>query len=147
MMFLPMNLGQDALLAMTKDAERAFPNECCGFFYGHEEGGERRILASTAVENRKEGDQRRRFLISDLDYMRAERHAAKTGMTLLGVYHSHPLHPANPSENDLAVALPCFSTSSSACSQKAHTTCAAGSWTTNDNFPKKPSFTSLPNGG
>ena len=109
MMFLPMNLGQDALLTMTKDAERAFPNECCGFFYGLEEGGERRILTSTAVENSKEGDQRRRFLISDLDYMRAERHAAKTGMTLLGVYHSHPLHPAIPSEHDLAVALPFFS--------------------------------------
>ena len=68
-----------------------------------------RDTVSTEVTNSKEGDQRRRFAISDMDYLRAERHAAKEGLTLLGVYHSHPLHPAIPSEHDLAVALPYFS--------------------------------------
>ena len=67
------------------------------------------MTTSTEVTNSKEGDQRRRFAISDMDYLRAERHAAKEGLTLLGVYHSHPLHPAIPSEHDLAVALPYFS--------------------------------------
>ncbi len=61
------------------------------------------------MDNHKEGDQRRRFEISDLDYMKAERHAAKEGLTLLGVYHSHPLHPAIPSEHDHTVAMPFFS--------------------------------------
>ena len=61
------------------------------------------------IQFSKEGDQRRRFAISDKDYLNAERHAAREGLTLLGVYHSHPLHPAIPSEHDLAVALPYFS--------------------------------------
>ena len=106
---LPLDIQPDVLGRMTSHAESAFPNECCGFFYGAEEEGKRVITATTAVDNHKEGDQRRRFEISDLDYMKAERHAAKEGLTLLGVYHSHPLHPAIPSEHDLAVAMPFFS--------------------------------------
>ena len=106
MSFLPLDIDPKALQAMTDHAEAAFPNECCGFFYGSEDGSVRSVTTSTEVTNSKEGDQRRRFAISDMDYLRAERHAAKEGLTLLGVYHSHPLHPAIPSEHDLAVALP-----------------------------------------
>ena len=109
MSFLPLDIDPKALRAMTDHAEAAFPNECCGFFYGTEDGTVRSVTISTEVTNSKEGDQRRRFAISDMDYLRAERHAAKEGLTLLGVYHSHPLHPAIPSEHDLAVALPYFS--------------------------------------
>ena len=109
MSFLPLDIDPKALQAMTDHAEAAFPNECCGFFYGSEDGSVRSVTTSTEVINSKEGDQRRRFAISDMAYLRAERHAAKEGLTLLGVYHSHPLHPAIPSEYDLAVALPYFS--------------------------------------
>ncbi|MDA0728321.1 MAG: M67 family metallopeptidase [Bacteroidetes bacterium] len=109
MSFLPLDIDHKALKAMTDHAEAAFPNECCGFFYGDESGGIRQVTLSTQVTNSKEGDQRRRFAISDKDYLQAERHAAREGLTLLGVYHSHPLHPAIPSEHDLAVALPFFS--------------------------------------
>ena len=109
MSFLPLDIDPKAMKAMTNHAEAAFPNECCGFFYGSEDGKVRSVNTSTEVTNSKEGDQRRRFAISDMDYLRAERHAAKEGLTLLGVYHSHPLHPAIPSEHDLAVALPYFS--------------------------------------
>ena len=109
MSFLPLDIDPKVLQAMTDHAEAAFPNECCGFFYGSEDGSVRSVTTSREVTNSKEGDQRRRFSISDMDYLRAERHAAKEGLTLLGVYHSHPLHPAIPSEHDLAVALPYFS--------------------------------------
>jgi proteasome lid subunit RPN8/RPN11 len=109
MSFLPLDIDPKAMKVMTDHAEAAFPNECCGFFYGSEDGKVRSVTTSTEVTNSKEGDQRRRFAISDMDYLRAERHAAKEGLTLLGVYHSHPLHPAIPSEHDLAVALPYFS--------------------------------------
>ena len=109
MSFLPLDIDANALKAMCKHAEDAFPNECCGFFYGSETGELRLVQVSTEVTNSKEGDQRRRFAISDKDYLNAERHAAREGLTLLGVYHSHPLHPAIPSEHDLAVALPYFS--------------------------------------
>ena len=41
--------------------------------------------------------------------MRAERHALSRGLDLLGIYHSHPLHPAIPSEHDRSQAMPWFS--------------------------------------
>ena len=39
----------------------------------------------------------------------AEKFALQNDTTLLGVYHSHPNHPAIASEHDLAVAMPYFS--------------------------------------
>jgi proteasome lid subunit RPN8/RPN11 len=94
---------------MKSHGEDAFPNECCGFFYGEENDGFRVVTLAKRIENVKEGDQRRRFEISGKDYLKAERYAAKEGLTLLGIYHSHPVHPAIPSEHDLAVAMPWFS--------------------------------------
>ena len=47
--------------------------------------------------------------ISPLDYMKAEEYADNNNLILLGVYHSHPEHPAIPSEHDLKVAMPYFS--------------------------------------
>jgi proteasome lid subunit RPN8/RPN11 len=41
--------------------------------------------------------------------MRAEKYALENNTTLLGVYHSHPDHPARPSEHDLNQAVPYFS--------------------------------------
>ena len=71
--------------------------------------GLRVVTLAKRIENVKEGDQRRRFEISGKDYLNAERFAAKEELTLLGIYHSHPVHPAIPSEHDLAVAMPWFS--------------------------------------
>ena len=61
------------------------------------------------MRNAKEGDKRRRFEISGLDYIKAEQYALDNDLDLLGVFHSHPNHPAIPSEHDLRQAIPFFS--------------------------------------
>ncbi len=94
---------------MLQDASHTFPDECCGFLFGKEAGEERLITDILVVNNAKEGDKRRRFEIAPRDYLKAERYADKTGLTLLAVYHSHPNHPAIPSEHDRAAAQPFFS--------------------------------------
>ena len=86
----------------------SYPNEGCGFLYGTD-GGERQILFSAKTSNSKSGDQKRRFEISPEDYMHAEKFAIEKNFSLLGIYHSHPDHPALPSEHDLSVAFPFFS--------------------------------------
>ena len=91
------------------DALAAFPDECCGFLFGKEEGEERIVTAMQVVINAKEGDKRRRFAIAPKDYLRAEMFADNNGLQLLGVYHSHPNHPAVPSEHDRVAAQPYFS--------------------------------------
>jgi proteasome lid subunit RPN8/RPN11 len=95
---------------MAQDALCSFPNECCGFFYGTEdEEGTRTVKEVLVVNNAKEGDQRRRFEISPKDYLKAEQYADERNLRLLGVYHSHPNHPAVPSEHDRVAAQPYFS--------------------------------------
>ncbi len=94
---------------IVADALTAFPDECCGFLFGEEEDNERIITAIQTVNNAKEADKTRRFEIAPKDYLEAERFADKNGLKLLGVYHSHPNHPAIPSEHDRVAAQPYFS--------------------------------------
>ena|SRR5579859_2568340 len=95
---------------LIEDAVNTFPDECCGFLFGKEEtGGTRVIIDILVVDNSKEGDKTRRFEISPTDYLAAEQHALDHDWTLLGIYHSHPKHPAIPSEHDRKAAQPYFS--------------------------------------
>lgn len=94
---------------LQKDAFASFPDECCGFLLGIEKRDERVIEEIIVVNNAKEGDKRRRFEITPVDYMKAENYADEQGLTLLGVYHSHPNHPSIPSEHDRVVAQQFFS--------------------------------------
>jgi len=96
-------------LIIEDDAQKAYPHECCGFMYGKEENDKRIITRAEPVNNTKEENRERRFEISPLDYMKAEEYADSNELILLGVYHSHPEHPAVPSEHDLKVAMPYFS--------------------------------------
>lgn len=103
-------LETDAQKAIVQDAVNAFPDECCGFVFGHEDSdGRRFITQARVVKNVKDGDKRRRFEIAPQDYLDAEKYAEEQQIELLGVYHSHPNHPAVPSEHDRAAAQPFFS--------------------------------------
>ena len=104
-----LNILQEARCRMIEHAKRTFPDECCGFMFGADVEDVRSISAIVAVENCKEGDKRRRFEIKPTDYIKAERYAEENGLTLLGVYHSHPNHPSIPSEHDRVSAQPYFS--------------------------------------
>ncbi|MEZ4960990.1 MAG: M67 family metallopeptidase [Saprospiraceae bacterium] len=103
-----ISIEEAPLNVIYRHGEKAFPYECCGFLYGDEQNG-RRITLAVPVANSKEGDQRRRFEISPVEYMKAENYALENNLSLLGVYHSHPNHPAIASQHDLSVAMPYFS--------------------------------------
>jgi proteasome lid subunit RPN8/RPN11 len=125
-------IEQNPLDEMYQDALKSFPDECCGFFFGKEVDKERIITDILIVNNSKEGDKRRRFEISPKDYLNAERFADEKGLQLLGVYHSHPNHPAIPSEHDRIAAQPYFSYI--IISVKENGIEAIHSWQLNDNF-------------
>jgi proteasome lid subunit RPN8/RPN11 len=87
--------------------EQDYPHECCGLLIGRiEDDGRMRVVAETyPVSNVREEEERyHRMMIAPEDYMRAEREAGKRGLGVIGNYHSHPDHPAVPSEFDLAHA-------------------------------------------
>ncbi|MDW3210804.1 MAG: M67 family metallopeptidase [Reichenbachiella sp.] len=104
-----IQVSEEILKEMHRHALSDFPNECVGFFYGKSEGDIKTVTEYGPLENSKEGDQRRRFEVNPLDYMKAEQYALANQLELLGIYHSHPLHPAIPSEHDLKQAVPFFS--------------------------------------
>jgi proteasome lid subunit RPN8/RPN11 len=99
----------DPLAEMKTDALTTFPDECCGFLYGTEQSDSRVITKIRKVNNSKSGDKKRRFEISGKDYLLGEKFALENDVLLLGIYHSHPNHPAIPSEHDRVAALPYFS--------------------------------------
>jgi proteasome lid subunit RPN8/RPN11 len=99
-----------SLQAGVADAIRAhgvetYPNECCGALYGTN-----KVVTSTmALPNTTEEGPRRRFMVRPGDYKTAEQRGSELGADLLGFYHSHPDHPARPSQYDLDHAWPFFS--------------------------------------
>lgn len=105
-----ISISTQAFEKMSEDARKSFPDECCGFCFGSEdEDGNRKISEVLVVHNSKEGDKRKRFEISPKDYMKGEQYALELGLDFLGIYHSHPNHPAIPSEHDRVAAQPFFS--------------------------------------
>ncbi len=103
-----IQLTETAFNDMLKSLESSYPYEGCGFLFGTDPEI-RKITVALPVKNTKTENQRRRFEISPLDYMKAERYALQNNMNLLGIFHSHPDHPAKPSEHDLKQAVPFFS--------------------------------------
>ena len=91
--------------AIRAHGREAFPHECCGALLGRDGV----VYEAFALPNTTEEGPRRRFLVRPDDYRAAEKRARDTGLELLGFYHSHPDHPAQPSQYDLDHAWPSFS--------------------------------------
>jgi proteasome lid subunit RPN8/RPN11 len=92
------------------EGEKSYPNECCGFLLGAAGvDGNRGADSVLPVENAREsGEQYHRFVITAEDFMRAEKEAQRLNREITGIYHSHPDHPASPSEYDREHALPFY---------------------------------------
>lgn len=100
----PVTLGPGVRAAIEAHGRETYPHECCGALLG--EGD--RVVATFPLPNVTTEGPRRRFRISDQDYLTSERQASARGLSLLGFYHSHPDHPAVPSQYDLDHAWPTF---------------------------------------
>jgi proteasome lid subunit RPN8/RPN11 len=90
--------------AIRRHGEETFPHECCGALVG----ADGVVHAAVPLPNTTEEGPRRRFLVRPSDYRLAEQQARERGGELLGFYHSHPDHPARPSQFDLDHAWPTF---------------------------------------
>ena len=81
-----------------------YPEEGCGFLLGTATADGNRVVDVHPVENRQADNRERRYQISPADYQAADRAAQERGLDVVGFYHSHPDHPAEPSETDLKEA-------------------------------------------
>lgn len=91
--------------------ERDYPYECCGLLLGRFVENDAKACSEIyPISNaREEVAKRNRFLIRPEELLRGEREAARKSLDVVGFYHSHPDHPAVPSQYDLEHAWPRYS--------------------------------------
>jgi proteasome lid subunit RPN8/RPN11 len=107
---MKIKLSAATLRAIEAHGEAAYPNEGAGFMLGRTSGDVVVIEELLPLENKREREaQHNRFELTPQDFMQAEEAADDQGIELVGVFHSHPDHPAQPSEFDRSHALPNFS--------------------------------------
>jgi proteasome lid subunit RPN8/RPN11 len=99
-----LTLESSAASGIRRHGEETYPHECCGALVGRGD----HVTALVGLPNTTEEGPRRRFLVRPSDYRLAEGRATELGAELLGFYHSHPDHPARPSQYDLDHAWPTF---------------------------------------
>jgi proteasome lid subunit RPN8/RPN11 len=96
-----LHLTREAIEGIRAHGERGYPDEICGLLLGKNEAGNHKVTTLLPVENSFEaGEQYHRYLITPDDMFKAEKLARQEHLVVLGVYHSHPDAPAQPSLYD-----------------------------------------------
>jgi proteasome lid subunit RPN8/RPN11 len=98
-----------------------YPYECCGALLGtdhdvlanspNQESRKisRKVHSLFPLVNRRDDSPRNRFAVTADDVRQAEKAASAQGLEVIGWYHSHPDHPARPSDFDRDHAWPWYS--------------------------------------
>jgi proteasome lid subunit RPN8/RPN11 len=94
---------------VRRHGEETYPHECCGFLFGRQDDGTRVITEIRRQPNERTESRQNRFLITPGQFRDAERAARNAGLSMVGIYHSHPDSPARPSEYDRDHAWPWYS--------------------------------------
>src|SRR5215471_14452748 len=101
-----LNLSQELAERIRQHGVETFPHECCGALLGKDSAfeetanGVREVIELFPLVNRRDDSPRNRFAVTAEDVLEAEKAARKYGLDVVGWYHSHPDHPARPSQFD-----------------------------------------------
>jgi proteasome lid subunit RPN8/RPN11 len=122
---MALRISQQHVDAIREHGVREYPNECCGIILGSEVDGAKRVRELAPVRNLRleqaraqevlplaepqRESERNRFLMDPKEVSRVEAEARARGLDIVGYYHSHPDHPARPSEYDREHAWPWIS--------------------------------------
>jgi proteasome lid subunit RPN8/RPN11 len=119
---MALQISQKHVDAIGEHGARAYPNECCGVILGSKVDDAKRVRELAPIANLRHdrarsqellplADPKReselnRFLMDPKELLRIEKDARARGLDIVGYYHSHPDHPARPSEYDREHAWP-----------------------------------------
>lgn len=93
-----------------RHGEKAYPEEGAGLMLGEIHEDDREVDTLLFLDNaREEGARHNRYLLTAEDMLRGEREADRLDLAILGIFHSHPDHPDQPSEYDREWAIPWYS--------------------------------------
>ena len=116
-----LKISAEVAQQIRQHGAETYPNECCGALLGRDDvnghvtpaGGVglpiREIVAVFPLTNRRDDSPRNRFSVTAEDVRDAEKAAREKKLDVVGWYHSHPDHPARPSQYDREHAWPWYS--------------------------------------
>lgn len=94
--------------AIRAHGARDFPYECCGAILGDVEAGVKIVRELRPLPNVHSDGHERRYLVSPDQMFALLQEERRTKRKVLGFYHSHPNHPARPSDYDREWASPWY---------------------------------------
>ena len=110
---MAIKVTRQQLEGIKQHGEETYPQECCGFLLGKNDGQANELHELYRAENEwQDGDKPKladgrqesrenRYLITPEQWKRADAYGRERGIGIIGYYHSHPDHPAQPSGFDL----------------------------------------------
>ena len=93
-----MIITQDAIERIIAHAEREAPIEACGYLAGTDD------WITTFYELKNIDGREDHFSFDPQEQFAVHKKARQAGLRIIGVYHSHPITPARPSAEDIALA-------------------------------------------
>ena|SRR5215472_3660077 len=111
-----LTLSHELAQRIREHGAQSFPHECCGALLGRDSAFDpqraepwREVVELVPLVNRREDSPRNRFAVTAQDVLQAEKAAQQQSLDVVGWYHSHPDHPARPSQFDREHAWPWYS--------------------------------------
>ncbi|MGD1053223.1 MAG: M67 family metallopeptidase [Candidatus Dormibacteria bacterium] len=95
-----VRLSALAHASIRRLAEAAYPHEGCGVLVGNYQGEAVVVEEATSARNLWSDRLADRYDMDPADIQAADRAARARGMDVVGFWHSHPDHPARPSQFD-----------------------------------------------
>ena len=99
-----MRISRADAEAIAAHARDGYPHEVCGVLVGSDRDGAVRVARVVSVANRETERPAVRYQIAPEDLIAVQRSARADGLDIVGYFHSHPDHPARPSETDRRIA-------------------------------------------
>ncbi|MEA2560234.1 MAG: hypothetical protein QOH06_1738 [Acidobacteriota bacterium] len=99
-------ISTDHLQTAGQHAAASYPDECCGVLIGRILGDSTVVERLLSADNERDDSRHNRYLINPETVLAAHKEARALGLDVVGYYHSHPDHPARPSEFDREHAWP-----------------------------------------
>jgi proteasome lid subunit RPN8/RPN11 len=100
-----LKVPQSAYASLRRHGEETYPHECCGVLLGQmNEDGTRSVTTVARAVNTRTDSAHNRYNIDPKELIRIQREGRERGEDIIGFYHSHPDHPAQWSQTDLADA-------------------------------------------
>ena len=104
-----IKIDKTAWDAMVQHARACYPRECCGAMLGTEADGIRAVKAARPMRNAYEGAQEDTYVLDPQEQMAVEKEARAQGLSVVGIFHSHPDCDAYFSKRDLENSCPWYS--------------------------------------